>query len=99
MDIYRLLPIELQNKINYFVLSHPIAEIIKYEISRLRCDEYYTFRDNQNKVLCKIDGRCFFTNEYFFTICLLRALFYLVDVLISVCSSTEVFQWSSSRVY
>ena len=31
----------------------------------MRCDEYYTFRDKQNKIFCKIDGRCFFANEYF----------------------------------
>ena len=39
MDIYRLLPSELQTKVKYFVLQHPIAEIIKDEIERLRCDE------------------------------------------------------------
>jgi len=65
MDIYNNLPIELQNKIKYFVLEHPVAKIIKDEIQRLRCDEYYTFRDKQNKIFCKIDGRDHFYNEYF----------------------------------
>ena len=66
MEIVRPLPVELQIKIKYLVLEHPVAKIIKDEIIRLRCDEYYTFRDEQNNVLCKIDGRCFFANEYFF---------------------------------
>ena len=35
MEIYRLLPSELQTKVKYFVLQHPIAEIIKDEIERL----------------------------------------------------------------
>jgi hypothetical protein len=29
MDIYSLLPTELQNKVKYFVLEHPVAKIIK----------------------------------------------------------------------
>jgi len=47
MDIYSLLPTELQNRVEYLVLEHPVAKIIKDEISRLRCNEYYTFRDKQ----------------------------------------------------
>ena len=65
MNIYKLLPIELQTKVKYFVLEHPTANMIKDEIRRLRCDEYYTFRDKQNKIFCKIDGRYHFCNEYF----------------------------------
>ena len=45
MDIYNLLPSELQNKVKYYVLEHPAAKIIKEEIERIRCDEYYVFRD------------------------------------------------------
>jgi hypothetical protein len=29
MDIYNLLPSELQNKVKYYVLEHPTAKIIK----------------------------------------------------------------------
>jgi hypothetical protein len=65
MDIYSLLPIELQNKVKYLVLEHPVAKIIKDEIRRLRCDEYHTFRDEQGHVFCKIDGRDFLASEYF----------------------------------
>ena len=65
MDIYNLLPIELQNKVKYLVLEHPVAKIIKDEIRRLRCDEYYTFRDEQGHLVCKIDGKDFFCNEVF----------------------------------
>ena len=65
MDMLNLLPAEVVNKIKYYVLEHPIAKIIKDEIQRLRCDEYYTFRDKQNKIFCKIDGRDHFYNEYF----------------------------------
>ena len=65
METYSLLPKEIQNKIKYLVLEHPIAKIIKDEIQRLRCDEYYVFRDKNKKVICKIDGRDFFCNEYF----------------------------------
>ena len=65
MEIYSLLPEELQNKIKYFALEHPVAKIIKDEIQRLRCDECYIFRDKNKKIICKIDGRQFFINEYF----------------------------------
>ena len=65
MDIYNLLPTELQNKVKYLVLEHPVAKIIKDEIHRLRCDEYYTFRDKENKVFCKVDGRDHFVGECF----------------------------------
>ena len=65
MDIYNLLPVELQNKVKYLVLEHPVAKIIKDEILRLRCDERYTFRDKQGHVFCKIDGKDFFCNEVF----------------------------------
>ena len=65
MDIYSLLPTELQNKVKYLVLEHPVAKIIKDEISRLRCNEYYTFRDKQGQLFCKIDGRDHFVGEYF----------------------------------
>ena len=64
-EIYNLLPIELQNKVKYLVLEHPVAKIIKDEIRRLRCDEYHTFRDEQGRVFCKIDGKDFFCNEIF----------------------------------
>lgn len=64
MEIFNMLPPEISNKIKYYVLEHPIAKIIKDEIERLRCDEYYTFRDKQNKIFCKIDGRDHFCNEY-----------------------------------
>ena len=63
--IYDNLPSELQNKIKYYVLEHPIARIIKYKIRRLRCDEYYTFKDKNNKTFCKVDGRDYFLGEYF----------------------------------
>jgi hypothetical protein len=66
-EIYNLLPIELQNKVKYLVLEHPVAKIIKDEIRRLRCDEYHTFRDEQGRVFCKIDGKLFFANQYFYT--------------------------------
>jgi hypothetical protein len=65
MDIYNLLPSELQNKVKYYVLEHPAAKIIKEEIERIRCDEYYVFRGKNGKVFCKVDGRDFFCNEYF----------------------------------
>ena len=65
VSIYDNLPFELQNKIKYYVLEHPIARIIKDEIRRLRCDEYYTFKDKNNKTFCKVDGRDFFLGEYF----------------------------------
>ena len=56
MEILKLLPAELQNKVKYLVLEHPVANIIKDDISRLRCDELYTFRDKYGKVFCKVDG-------------------------------------------
>ena len=65
MDIYNLLPSELQNKVKYYVLEHPTAKIIKEEIERLRCDEYYVFRDKEGKVFCKVDGRDFLASECF----------------------------------
>ena len=52
MNIYNSLPPEVQNKIKYYALEHPIAKIIKDEIQRLRCDEYYTFKDKNNKIFC-----------------------------------------------
>ena len=51
MNIYNSLPPELQNEIKYYVLEHPIAKIIKDEIQRLRCDEYYTFKVKNKRVL------------------------------------------------
>ena len=54
MDIYRLLPIELQKKINYFVLEHPCAKIIKDEIERLNCNLTFKFKDTDGKIICKI---------------------------------------------
>ena len=59
MNIYSLLPRELHNKIKYFVLEHPVAKIIKDDIERLRCDEYYVFEDKNGKIVCKVDGRDF----------------------------------------
>lgn len=68
MEIYNLLPRELQDKIKYYVLEHPTARIIKEKIQELRCDEYFVFRDKQNKVFCKVDGKDHFAGEYFLTI-------------------------------
>ena len=68
MEILQLLPIELQNKVKYFVLQHPTAKIIRDEIKRSRCDEYYTFRDESGKIFCKVDGKDFFANQYFYMI-------------------------------
>ena len=65
MEIYCLLPTELQNKIKYYVLEHPVARIIKDDISRIRCDEMYYFRDINGKLFCKVDGRDFYTDEVF----------------------------------
>jgi hypothetical protein len=65
MEIYGALPAELQNKIKYFVLEHPIAKIVKDDIERLRCNEHYSFKDEDGRFFCKIDGRDFYTNEYF----------------------------------
>ena len=64
--IYDNLPSELQNKIKYYVLEHPIARIIKDEIERLNCDLTFKFREKAGgSTVCKIDGRLFFANEYF----------------------------------
>ena len=49
MDTYNKLPSEIQNNIKYLVLEHPTAAIIKDEIQRLRCDEYFTFKTKINK--------------------------------------------------
>ena len=65
MEIYCLLPTELQNKIKYYVLEHPVARIIKDDISRIRCDEMYYFRDINGKLFCKVDGRDFYADEVF----------------------------------
>ena len=65
MEIVDLLPPEIQNKIKYFVLEHPISRLIKDKIKELRCDEYYVFRDKNKKIFCKIDGRSMFISEYF----------------------------------
>ena len=65
MDIYNKLPIELQRKVQYFVLEHPIAVIIKDKIKELRCNEYYTIRDSDGKLFCKIDGKDYFSGQYF----------------------------------
>jgi hypothetical protein len=65
MEIYNLLPTELQNKIKYYVLEHPTARIIKDDISRIRCDETYYFRDMHGKLFCKVDGRDFYAGEVF----------------------------------
>ena len=34
----------------------------------MQCDEYYTFRDESGRFFCKVDGRDFYTNEYFRTL-------------------------------
>ena len=60
MDIYSLLPEELQNKVKYFALEHPVAKIIKDEIQRLRCDECYIFRDKNKKYNMQDTGDRFF---------------------------------------
>ena len=64
-EIYNKLPIELQKKISYYVLEHPIAMIIKEKIKELRCNEYYTIRDSDGKLFCKIDGKDYFSGQYF----------------------------------
>ena len=64
-EFYNSLPSEIQNKIKYMVLLHPVGRIIKDEIQRLNCDEYYTFRDKDGHVFCKVDGRDHFLGEYF----------------------------------
>ena len=65
MDIYNKLPIELQRKINYYVLEHPVAIIINDEIERLKCNLTFKFKDKSGVTICKINGRQFFCNEYF----------------------------------
>ena len=60
VDIYNMLPNEIQNKIKYYTLEHPISRIIKDEIQRLRCDECYIFRDENKNIICKIRGIDFF---------------------------------------
>ena len=47
MNIYDNLTSEIQNKFEYMVLQHPIAKIIKDEIQRLHCAEYFTFKDRK----------------------------------------------------
>ena len=65
MEIYQNLPPEIQAKIKYYALCHPTAAIIREKISELRCDEFFTFRDKENIIFCKVDGRDFFADEYF----------------------------------
>ena len=66
MEIFQMLPIEIQNKVKYYVLEHPTAVIIKDEIRRLKCDRLYKFKYAQEtKCFCKFDGRDFFCNEFF----------------------------------
>ena len=66
MNIYNMLPPELQNKIKYYVIEHPLARIIKDEVERLNCNITFKFREKVGgPTICKIDGRCYFTNEYF----------------------------------
>ena len=65
MEIYQNLPPEIQAKIKYYALCHPTAAIIREKISELRCDEFFTFRDEENRIFCKVDGRDFFADEYF----------------------------------
>ena len=65
MDIYNKLPIELQRKINYYVLEHPTAVIIKDEIERLKCNLTFKFKERSGVTICKINGRQFFCNEFF----------------------------------
>jgi len=67
MDIYKNLPLELQKKIDYYVIEHPCAVMIKDKIAELKCNLYFIFKDKENnKVFCRIDGREFFCSEYFF---------------------------------
>jgi len=68
MDIYNLLPTELQNKVKYFVLEHPVAKIIKDEIERLNCHLTFKFNDERGHLFCKVDGKLFFANQYFYTL-------------------------------
>ena len=67
MDILRSLPVELQTKIKYLVLEHPVAKIIKDEIERLKCHLTFKFKDEHGSLFCKINGRDFFANQYFHT--------------------------------
>ena len=67
MDIYNLLPTELQNKVKYLVLEHPVAKIIKDEIERLNCHLTFKFNDERGHLFCKVDGKLFFANQYFYT--------------------------------
>ena len=55
MEIYELLPRELQNKVKYFVLEHPAANIIQDEIERLNCHLTFKFREKTNgATICKV---------------------------------------------
>ena len=66
MEIYKLLPPELQNKVKYFVLEHPVAKIIQDEIDRLNCHLTFKFKEKANgATICKVRGIDFFCNEYF----------------------------------
>ena len=65
MEIYDRLPLELQRKINYYVLEHPVAKIINDEIERLSCNLTFKFKETNGITFCKINGREFFCNEYF----------------------------------
>ena len=66
MDIYNVLPPELQNKIKYYVLEHPVAKIIKDEIERLNCNITFKFKEKEGgSTICRINGLDFFANEYF----------------------------------
>ena len=68
MEIYSLLPTDLQNKMKYFVLEHPVAKIIKDEIERLNCHLTFKFNDERGHLFCKVDGKLFFANQYFYTL-------------------------------
>ena len=60
-----MLPPELQNKIKYYVIEHPLARIIKDEVERLNCNLTFKFRNKQGHLICKIRGIDFFCNEFF----------------------------------
>ena len=47
-ELYNSLPPEVQNKIKYYVLEHPIAKNIKDEIERLNCDLTFKFKEKAN---------------------------------------------------
>jgi len=66
MDVYNLLPPELQVKVKYLVLQHPTAKIIRDEIERLKCHLTFKFNDEQGKLFCKVRGIDFFANQYFY---------------------------------